>query len=107
MPLGGPYRSLVVSSAKGYALGIREADSQTLLVRLRPSGRTLMIARTLSQVSGGDEILLSAGSGVAAIYSREKRFVTLLQGLPEAPTLAGKVSLTSLPQPLSALAVSD
>jgi hypothetical protein len=106
LDLGGPFRTLAVSSVRGYALGVRESDDAVVFVRLRPDGRTLLVARTLPEASA-DRIVLSPQGSAALLYERQRSLLRVFAGFPEAPFAVADLSLEGLPGVLTALAVSD
>ncbi|MCL5744006.1 MAG: hypothetical protein M1541_08780 [Acidobacteria bacterium] len=54
-----------------------------------------------------DQIAINPGGGSAALYSREQNAAQLLKGLPQAPSIAANIDLSSIGSEISVWAVSD
>jgi hypothetical protein len=84
-----------------FVLAIDQADSA--VVEITAAG-----AQKLSGVPAGpDTVVFSPSASTAALYYRDRAVVELLEGLPGAAVVAASLNVAALPQPISALAVSD
>jgi DNA-binding beta-propeller fold protein YncE len=107
MPLGGSYKSLAVSSVKGYVLGVRGAGRQPVIIGLPSVTKSLLIAREIPGLANVDRIVLSPTGSAAVLYGRARQSIVVLRDLPQNPRVASEISTRGLPNVATALAVSD
>lgn len=105
LDLGVVIRGAEISQAQDYALAV-DASGRLLLVDLQAAS---LSARTIetTPLRPPDRIFLSPTGASAALYYREAASVQVVKGLPAAPSLGSPLDLSSLPNLLTALAISD
>ncbi len=94
-----------VSSVRGYVLGVSGETGRVSL--FRDPGSAAPGVAVEGAAPAPDRIVLSPTGAAAALVYRDRNAIQVLAGLPESPALRGEVSLFGLPEPLSAMAVSD
>ena len=94
-----------ISPAQDAALVVMKArGSSVVLIRAVASD---WVAASLDGVAPApDSMVFSPGGSAAALYYRAGR-VQILTGLPAAPSVAGELDVSSLPAPVTAMAVDD
>ncbi len=108
---GRPFRDLpelraaVVSAERGYAVGISGDEGRVLLLR---GLNSTPVPVPLKEIAGGENRLVISPTGSAlAAFNRDTGAITVVKNLPDAPETAWRAAASSLPGPVSAMAVSD
>jgi hypothetical protein len=102
-PLSVPFTLDRAEAAQrgAFLLAIDRADSRVIEI-------TAAGAQKLSNVSAApDVVVFSPSASAAALYYRDRAVVEVLEGLPGTTAPAASLNVAALPQPVSALAISD
>lgn len=106
LDLGGPFRTLAVSSARKYALAVLRGTGKGVVVALGGPARNPISIEIPRVRENADRVVLSPRGVAAGLYHRQSRVVELVKFLPHDPQPAGEVMLAGLPL-ITAMAVSD
>ncbi len=102
--LGLSLHTGVIAPGQDCLLGV-DGNGEVRLIDLRAGALT--VGSLTGADRGADQIVFSPSGRSAALYDRDNRQVQLVRGLPEGPQVRERVSLSSLPGVLTALAVND
>lgn len=103
--LGIDTNKAALSSVAGYVLGIAGDTGRVTLFRDLVSGAPGVAIENAAPAP--DRIVLSPNGNAAALLYGDRNAIQVFANLPSSPQFRGEISLFGLPQPVSALAVSD
>jgi len=104
LALGFTISRAEISPAQDAALVVNARNSSVALIRA--SGGDWVVASLDGVEAAPDSMVFSPGGSAAALYYAAGR-VQILTGLPAAPAVAGDIDVSSLPAPVTAMAVDD
>ena len=97
---------LVISPALSFALVERATGQPLAILPISASGVAALREIPAAYAQSTRTEFSNSGS-VAALYSSSRQRIQILTNLPDAPQLGPEFDLSSLPQPLTSLAVAD
>ena|SRR5208337_1868951 len=104
LPLGFPISSAAISPAQDAALVVKAAGSSVALVRA--SGGDWVVTEVDGVQPAPASMVFSPGGTAAALYYAAGH-VQILTGLPAAASAPVEIDISTLPAPVTALAVDD
>ena len=104
MSLGFSVRVAAVSPRHNYVLAVDNVSGEVKVVDVAVFP---VVATPIPGADAADRIVLSPRGDAAALYSRGRRTIQFISGLPTNPSVAGSVDLSSLDGVITAFAISD
>jgi hypothetical protein len=105
-PLALPFQvdAAAFSPVGDYGIAVSAADDRTAHV-LRNLGGTPNVDPVEGAIIGADRVVLNVDANAAALLASDARRLQLVRGLPDSPTVAPALDLSSIPGTITAIAL--